>query len=151
MTKPPPAYLLGVSTWHLNQTRGARSRTLRGTPSPSKRGSEVTRASAKFWRPTGESCSMAVRCDRASDGFSTTLKTAAREREKVHKLIIIMKKFNRRSSHGSHGSKRHKLAQHALSRGLHAHTYINTVSTTLCKAPAHLLQDLETNYYFEGT
>ena len=31
--------------------------------------------------------------------------------------MIIMKNFNRHSSHGHHGSKRHELAQHAHSRG----------------------------------
>ena len=32
-------------------------------------------------------------------------------------IIIIIKNFNRRSSHGHHGSKRRELAQHAHSRG----------------------------------
>ena len=68
-------------------------------------------------------------------------------------IIIIMKNFNRRSSHGHHGSKRHKLAQHAHSRGSHTFThtlYINTVTTTLCETPAQLLQILEWNFYFDG-
>ena len=75
-------YLLGVSAWHLNQTRCARSRTLRGTLSPSRRGREVMRVSANFWRATGESRSMALRWDRAREGLSTTQQTAVRrERE----------------------------------------------------------------------
>ena len=32
-----------------------------------------------------------------------------------------------------------------------SHTYINTVTTLLCEAPAQLLQTLESNVYFEGT
>ena len=39
-------------------------------------------------------------------------------------IIIVMKNFNRRSSHGHHGSKRHELAQHAHARGLHAFTHL---------------------------
>ena len=53
-----------------------------------------------------------------------------------------MKNFNRRDSHGHHGSKRRELSQHAHSRGSHAFTRtltINTVTTTRCKAPAQLL------------
>ena len=35
---------------------------------------------------------------------------------------------------------------------IHSHTNINTVTTTLlCEAPAQLLQNLRSNYYFEGT
>ena len=49
-----------------------------------------------------------------------------------------MKNYNRRSSHGHHGSKRRELAQHAHSTWIahmHSHTYINTVTTTsLCEA-----------------
>ena len=46
-------------------------------------------------------------------------------------IIIIMKNF-RHDSHGHHGSKRRKLAQHADSHGLHAftHTLTSTVTTT---------------------
>ena len=70
-------------------------------------------------------------------------------------IVIIMKKnFNRRSSHGHHCSKRRELAQHAHSRWSHAfthHTYLNTVTTTLRKAPAQQLQNLESIFYFEGT
>ena len=56
-------------------------------------------------------------------------------------MITIMKNFNRRNSHGHHGSKRRELAQHAHSHGLHAFTYINSyiITTMLCKAPAQLL------------
>ena len=54
--------------------------------------------------------------------------------------IIIMKNFNGRSSHGHLGSKRRELAQHTHSSESHAftdsHTYINTVTTILCEAPA---------------
>ena len=32
----------------------------------------------------------------------------------------------------------------------YSYTYINTVTTTLCEAPAQLLQKLESNIYFEG-
>ena len=35
-------------------------------------------------------------------------------------IIVTMKNFNRCSSRGHHGSKRHKLAQHAHSRGSHS-------------------------------
>ena len=53
--------------------------------------------------------------------------------------------------HGSN-SKRRELAQHVLSRGSHAFThtltYINTVTTTSCEAPAQLLQNLESNFLF---
>ena len=65
-----------------------------------------------------------------------------------------MKNFNRHSSHGDHGSKHGELAQHALTwiARIHSHTYINTVSTTLCEAPAQLLHNLELlKFYFEGT
>ena len=41
-------------------------------------------------------------------------------------IIIIMKNFNRRRSHGDHGSKRRELAHHAHSRGSHAFAH------TLC-------------------
>ena len=34
---------------------------------------------------------------------------------------------------------------------IHSHTYINNVTTTLCEAPAQLLQNLESNFSFEGT
>ena len=34
---------------------------------------------------------------------------------------------------------------------VHSHTYINIVTTTLCEAPAQLLQNLESNFFFEGT
>ena len=59
-----------------------------------------------------------------------------------------MKNFNSRSSHSHHGSKRHELVQHTNSHGLQAltHTYIKTVTTTLCQAPAQLLQNLESNF-----
>ena len=60
-----------------------------------------------------------------------------------------MKNFNRRSSHDHHSSKRHKLVQHVHSRGSQAFThtfYINTVTTTLCEAPAQLLHNLETDH-----
>ena len=53
-----------------------------------------------------------------------------------------------------HGSKRRKLAQDAHSRGSHPFThtlYINTVTTTLREAPAQLLQNLESDLYFEDT
>ena len=42
--------------------------------------------------------------------------------------MIMMKNFNRHSSHGHHGLKRHKLAQHTHTRGSHAFTY--TVTST---------------------
>ena len=61
---------------------------------------------------------------------------------------IIMKNFNRRTSHGHYGSKRRKLTWIAR---IHSHTFINTVKTTLCEAPPQLLQNLESNFYFEGT
>ena len=56
-------------------------------------------------------------------------------------------------------SQSRKLGLHAHSHGSHAFThtltelYINTVTftTTLCEAPAQLLQNLESNFYFEGT
>ena len=38
-------------------------------------------------------------------------------------LVVIMKNFNRRDSHGHHGSKRRELAQHAHSLGSQAFTY----------------------------
>ena len=34
---------------------------------------------------------------------------------------------------------------------IRSHTYINTATTTLCRAPAQLLQNLESHFYFEGT
>ena len=34
---------------------------------------------------------------------------------------------------------------------IHSHTYINTVRTTLCEAPAQLLHNLGSNFYFKGT
>ena len=48
-------------------------------------------------------------------------------------IIMIMKSFNRRGSHGHHGSKRREQEQQAHSHGSHAFThtlYINTVTTT---------------------
>ena len=67
----------------------------------------------------------------------------------------MKKNFNRRGFHGQHGSKRRELAQHAHSRGSHAFTrtliYINTVITTLCQAPAQVLQNLKSNLDCEGT
>ena len=71
-------------------------------------------------------------------------------------IIIIMKNFNRCSSHGDQGSKRSELAQHAPSFGLHAFTHTLTwthlLTTTLYKAPAQLLQNLESIFLiFEGT
>ena len=64
-----------------------------------------------------------------------------------------MMNINRCNSHGHHGSKRRELAQHAHSSGSHAftHTLTSTVTTTLCKAPAQLLQNLESHFYFEST
>ena len=49
-------------------------------------------------------------------------------------IIIIMKNFNRCSSHDHHGSKRCKLAQHAHSHGSHAftHTLISTQLQPRC-------------------
>ena len=32
---------------------------------------------------------------------------------------------------------------------IHSHTYINTVTTTLCEVPAHLLQNLESNVFLK--
>ena len=60
-------------------------------------------------------------------------------------LIIIINNFNRRSSHGHHGSKCCELAH---SRGSHTFTHTLT-STTLCQAPAHLLQNLESKQKFK--
>ena len=61
-------------------------------------------------------------------------------------ILIIMKNGNRRSSHGHRGSKRRELAVTRtltwIARIL-SHTYINTVITTLCEAPAQLLHNLE--------
>ena len=34
---------------------------------------------------------------------------------------------------------------------IHSHTYINTVTTTWCQAPAQLWHSLESNFYFEDT
>ena len=66
-----------------------------------------------------------------------------------------MKEFNRRSSHGHHGSKRRELAQHAHSRVSQAFTHALTSTqlhpTMLCEAPAQLLLNLKSNLYFEGT
>ena len=58
-------------------------------------------------------------------------------------IITIIKNFNRRSSHGHHGSKRRELAQNAHSRGSYALLDINTVRTALCEAPGQLLHNLE--------
>ena len=68
----------------------------------------------------------------------------------VSLIILIMKNFN---GHGHHGSKRSKLVQHALTwiARIHSHTYINTVTTTWCEAPAQLLQKFGIDFYFEGT
>ena len=41
-------------------------------------------------------------------------------------IIIIMKNFSRRNSHGHHGSKRRDLAQHTHSHGSHAFTHALT-------------------------
>ena len=46
----------------------------------------------------------------------------------IHNLLLcyVMKNFNRRDSHGHHGSKRRELAQHAHSRGSHTFTHALT-------------------------
>ena len=46
-------------------------------------------------------------------------------------LTMIMKNFNRCSSHGHHGSKRRGLAQYAHSHGSHAFTHMHTVRGAL--------------------
>ena len=68
----------------------------------------------------------------------------------AHVLIrIIIKNFDR--------SSWLKAPRTAATRTLtwitriYSHTYINTVTTTLSEAPAQLLQNLESNFYFEGT
>ena len=48
---------------------------------------------------------------------------------RVSMTMMTMKNFNRRSSHGHHGSKRRELAQHAHSRGSHSLTHF--ISTQL--------------------
>ena len=66
-------------------------------------------------------------------------------------IIIIKNNINRSNSHGQHGSKRRKQAQHTHSPGsnaVHSHTYINTVITSLCEAPAQPLQNLESFSFF---
>ena len=49
-------------------------------------------------------------------------------------FFLIMKNFNRRSSHSRHGSKRRKVAQHAHSRGSHVftHTFTSIQLQPLC-------------------
>ena len=49
-------------------------------------------------------------------------------KELVVLIIIIMKNFNRCSSHGHHGSKRCKLSQQAHSHGLYAFTHTLTAT-----------------------
>ena len=46
-------------------------------------------------------------------------------------IIIIIMNFNRRNSHGNHGSKRLELAQHAHSRGPYAFTHTLYINTTI--------------------
>ena len=66
----------------------------------------------------------------------------------VYLIIIMMKKkFNKHSSHDQHGSKRSKLVQHIHSCLSHAFTHTSAVTTTLCKAPAQLLQIEESDLY----
>ena len=60
-------------------------------------------------------------------------------------IIIIMKTINRRSSHGHHGSKSIERTLTWIAR-IHSHTFINTVTTTLCEAPAHILQHFKLNF-----
>ena len=36
---------------------------------------------------------------------------------------------------------------HSLTTQLHQHSYINTVTTTLCEAPAELLHNLESTFW----
>ena len=62
--------------------------------------------------------------------------------EMCYYIIVTMNNFNRRNSHGHHGSKRREVSQDAHSHGSHAFThtlYISTVTTTWCEAPAQLL------------
>ena len=70
-------------------------------------------------------------------------------------IIVIIMNFNRHSSHGHHGWKCHELAQHAqltwIAHIIHSHTDINTVTTMWHEAPAQLLQNLESNFYFDDT
>ena len=49
----------------------------------------------------------------------------------VHEYTIIIKNFNRRNSHGHHGSKHRELAQHAHSHGSHAFTHTHFTSAQL--------------------
>ena len=58
--------------------------------------------------------------------------TLQQEAEQI--IIIMMKNFNRRSSHGDHGSKLHELAQRAHSRGSHAFTHTLTSTQFKCSS-----------------
>ena len=63
-------------------------------------------------------------------------------------IIIIMKTFSRRSSHGHHGSKPTNWRNtHTHVDRLHSLTHFTSTqfTTMLCEAPAHLLQNLESN------
>ena len=67
-------------------------------------------------------------------------------------IIIIMKNFNKRSSHVDHGSKHRELAQHAHLRGPHAFTltlYINTVITTfIVRSASSAITEFGTDFLF---
>ena len=66
-------------------------------------------------------------------------------------IIIIMKNFNRQFQWSPWLKAPRTGATHTLMwiARIHSHTYINTVvATSLCKVPAQLLQNLETNFNF---
>jgi hypothetical protein len=64
-----------------------------------------------------------------------------------------MKNFNRRNSHGHHGSKRRELAQHAHSRGSHAFTHTLTSTQLQPRGAKRQLSyyRIWNRFLFEGT
>ena len=112
--------------------------------------------------PRGAHVDLLAETSRESPTQMTGIAARAPASSKHRFANYVMKNFNTRDSHDLHGSKLCQLARHAHSRGSHpfAHTLyiINTVTTTLCEVPAQLLhwevlqllQNLESNVYFEG-
>ena len=60
-------------------------------------------------------------------------------------IIITMKNFNRRNSHGHHGSKRHELAQHTHFSGSHA--FSHTLTSTQLQPIGYCTAEVGIDYW----
>ena len=105
--------------------------SLRRSPSVDTRQIEQEMSRFVAHRPTAETSlsfwSIPIKSSRLATQAATCVRGSA-----LLMIIIIIMNFDRRSSHGHHGSKRHELAQHAHSCGLHA------LARTLSLTPTQL-------------